>query len=176
MTMAKGLTSSYLPLGAVAMSKRISEELDKEMLYCGLTFNAHPLSCAAGSAALDVYKENSLIENAHAKGRILKRELEKLRDKHACVGDIRSIGLFACLELVRNKETKEPLGPYNATGKAARDSKEIFKKLMSKGLFTSVRWMFLFIAPPLCIEEDQLREGLGIIDEVLDYADTLTGK
>ena len=173
-TMAKGLTSAYIPLGAVAMCKKMSSSLDEEMLYCGLTYNAHPLSCAAAEATIEVYREEKLIENARAMGSILKAELERLKEKHACVGDARAIGLFSCLELVKSKRTKEPLSPYNAMGKAAENSTEIFKRLMSRGLFTFVRWMFLFIVPPLSINEDQLREGLSIIDEVLDYADTLT--
>jgi len=176
MTMAKGLTSAYIPLGAVALSRKVSSAIDKEMLYCGLTYNAHPLSCAAAIATLEVYKEENLIENALAQGVILKTELEKLKEKHACVGDVRAIGLFSCLELVKNKKTKEPLSPYNAIGKAEEKSREIFKRLMAKGLFTFVRWMFLFVVPPLSINEDQLREGLNIIDEVLDYADTMTEK
>jgi taurine--2-oxoglutarate transaminase len=175
-TMAKGLTSAYIPLGGVAMSKKISDALDQEMLYCGLTYNAHPLSCAAAIATLEVYHEEKLIENARAMGRILKTELQGLQEKHACVGDARAIGLFACLELVKNKQTKEPLSPYNAMGTAAKNSTEIFKRLMAQGLFTFVRWMFLFIVPPLSINEDQLREGLAIIDAVLDYGDTLTEK
>ena len=173
-TMAKGLTSAYIPLGAVAMCKKVSSSLDEEMLYCGLTYNAHPLSCAAAKATIEVYGEEKLIENARVMGSILKAELERLKEKHACVGDARAIGLFSCLELVKNKRTKEPLSPYNAMGKAAENSTEIFKRLMARGLFTFVRWMFLFIVPPLSINEDQLREGLSIIDEVLDYADTLT--
>jgi taurine--2-oxoglutarate transaminase len=175
-TMAKGLTSAYIPLGGVAMSGDVSNTLDQEMLYCGLTYNAHPLSCAAAIATLEVYKEENLIENARAMGRILKTELNRLKEKHACVGDARAIGLFSCLELVKNKKTKEPLSPYNAMGKAAANSTEILKRLMARGLFTFVRWMFLFVVPPLSITEDQLREGLAIIDEVLDYADTLTEK
>jgi taurine--2-oxoglutarate transaminase len=174
MTMAKGLTSAYVPLGAVAISQKIGSELENKMLYCGLTYNAHPLCCAAAVATIDVYKEENLIENSQVMGEILKSELQKLKEKHICVGDVRSIGLFASIELVKNKKTKEPLAPYNATGEAAKIAKEISARLMSKGLFTLVRWMFLSIAPPLSIKEDQLRQGLRIIDEVLDFVDTLT--
>lgn len=174
MTMAKGLTSAYIPLGAVAVSPNVSEIIDQDVLYCGLTYAAHPLSCAAARAAIEVYQEDRLIENARAMGDILRKELEHLKEKHTCVGDVRAIGLFSCIELVKNRATKEPLSPYNAMGKAAENSKEIFSRLMAKGLFTFVRWMFLFIVPPLSINEEQLREGLGIIDEVLDYADTLS--
>lgn len=174
MTMAKGLTSAYIPLGAVAVSPKVSDVIDKEVLYCGLTYGAHPLSCAAACAAIEVYKEENLIENARDMGTILKTELKRFKEKHVSVGDVRAIGLFSCIELVKNKRTKEPLSPFNAMGKAAENSTEIFKRLIAKGLFTFVRWMFLFIAPPLSINEAQLREGLSIIDEVLDYADTLT--
>ena len=173
MTMAKGLTSAYIPLGAVAVSPNVSHVIDQDILYCGLTYAAHPLSCAAAVAAIEVYEEDDLVENARAMGEILQIELERMKEKHACVGDARAIGLFSCIELVKDKKTKEPLSPYNAMGKAAENSKEIYNRLMAKGLFTFVRWMFLFIVPPLSINEDQLREGLSIIDDVLGYADTL---
>ena len=176
MTMAKGLTSAYIPLGAVAVSDKICEVLEKEMLSCGLTYSAHPLCCATASATIEVYKEENLIENSWAMGKILESELRKLKLKHACVGDVRSIGLFATIELVKNKKTKEPLVPYNASGKVGKFAKEISDRLMSKGLYTLIRWMFLSIAPPLSINEEQLRQGLTIIDEVLDFVDTLTEK
>jgi len=170
-TMAKGLTSSYIPLGAVAMSKKVSDTLDQEMIYCGLTYSGHPLSCAAAIATIEVYREERLIENARAMGTILNKELERLKDKHPCVGDTRSIGLFSCLELVKNKKTKEPLSPKE-------HAKEINKRLMAKGVYSPVSSMqpeiYLFAAPPLSTNEDQLREGLTVIDEVLDYVDTLT--
>lgn len=173
MTIAKGLTSAYIPLAAVALSKRVSMVLDEEMIYCGLTYSAHPLCCAAASAAIEVYKQEKLIENARAMGEILQVEVEKLREKHACVGDARSIGLFSCLELVKNKKTKLPLSPQEY-------AKEINKRLMAKGLFSPVSTLqpeiYLYAVPPLTINEDQLREGLKIMDEVLDYVDSLTEK
>lgn len=174
MTMAKGLTSAYIPLGAVAVSKKISGVLENKMLYCGLTCSAHPLCCAAARATIDVTKEENLIENSRIMGEILKEELEKLKQKHACVGDVRAIGLFSTIELVKNKQTKQPLVPYNASGEAAKVGRQIAARLMSKGLYTLVRWMFLSIAPPLSIKEEHLRQGLHIIDEVLDDVDTLT--
>ena len=171
MTMAKGMTSAYLPLGAVAISDKISKILDKEMIYCGLTYSAHPVCCAAACATLEVYKEQNLIENAFAMGKILKAELEKIKNRHACVGDARSIGLFGCLELVKNRNTKEPIDPKQY-------GKEISKRFMTRGLYCPVGSMqpimCIEIVPPLTINEDQLREGLEIIDDVLGYADTLT--
>jgi taurine--2-oxoglutarate transaminase len=170
MTMAKGLTSSYLPLGAVAISEKISSVLDEQMLYCGLTYSAHPVCCAAACAAIEVYQDGNLIENARLMGEILREELEAIKSRHSCVGDVRSIGLFGCLDLVKNRETKEPID-------AKRHGKEISKRLMAQGLYSPVGSMqpitILFTAPPLSINEQQLRGGLGIIDDVLDYVDTL---
>jgi taurine--2-oxoglutarate transaminase len=171
MTMAKGMTSAYLPLGAVAFSEKISKAIDKEMIYCGLTYSAHPVCCAAACATLEVYKEQNLIENALAMGKILRTQLENIKNKHACVGDARSIGLFGCLELVKDRDTKEPINPKQY-------SKEISKRFMDRGLFCPVGSMqpimCIEIVPPLTINENQLREGFEIIDNVLDYADTLT--
>lgn len=171
MTIAKGLTSSYLPLGAVALSEKVSRVLENEMLYCGLTYSAHPVCCAAACATVEVYKEDSLIENSRAMGEILKIGLERLKDRHICVGDTRAIGLFGCLDLVKNRHTKEPIDSKGF-------GKEISKRLMDKGLYSPIGSMqpitILFTAPPLSINERQLHEGLEIIDEVLDYVDTLT--
>jgi taurine--2-oxoglutarate transaminase len=174
MTMAKGLTNGYLPLGAVAVTDKISDVLYRQPLSCGLTYLAHPLCCAAGIASIEVLQEEKIIENSRRMGEVLASELEALKEKHACVGDVRSLGLMACLELVKNKKTREPLVPYGAGGKAAALSKEISKRLKEKGLFTIVRWLFLFVTPPLNITESELRQGLSIIDKVLDFVDEQT--
>ncbi len=173
-TMAKGLTSGYIPLGAVALSKKITDVLDKQMLWAGLTYNAHPLACAAAVATLQVYRDDRLFENALAMGEIVRKELEAMKSKHRSVGDARGIGLFWAIELVKNKKTKEPLVKWNAMGADAAAAKEINKRLLEGGVYTTVRWNFLFVVPPLCIKESELREGLSVIDKVLDYADTLT--
>jgi taurine--2-oxoglutarate transaminase len=171
MTMAKGINSAYLPLSAVALSDKVSKVLDQEVLYCGLTYSGHPVSCAAAVATIEAYREEKMIENARVLGRVLGAELEKLKEKHACVGDVRYIGLFSCLELVRDQKTKEPIDPK-------KYAKEIFHLMLNKGLFSNIaaiqEAIYLCVAPPLCINETELREGLQIIDEVLDYADTLT--
>jgi taurine--2-oxoglutarate transaminase len=171
MTMAKGLTNGYLPLGAVAVTDKVSDVLYQQPLSCGLTYLAHPLCCAAGIASIEVLQEEKIVENSKLMGQVLVTELAALKEKHACVGDARSLGLMACLELVKNKKTREPLVPYGASGKATALSKEISKRLKEKGLFTIVRWLFLFVTPPLNITESQLRHGLAIIDEVLDFVD-----
>lgn len=174
MTLAKGLTNGYLPLGAVAVTEKISQELYQQPLSCGLTYLAHPLSCACAKASIEVLKEEKIIENCQSMGEILAKELETLKQKHPCIGDARSLGLMACLELVKNKKTKEPLVPYGAKGKAMALSKEISKRLREKGLFTIVRWSFLLITPPLNITKSQLKQGLEIIDDILNFVDHQT--
>jgi taurine--2-oxoglutarate transaminase len=174
-TMAKGLTSGYVPLGAVAISRKIMDVLDKQMLWAGLTYNAHPLACGAAIATLKVYEEDKMFANAVAMGDVIRKETDAMKDRHKSVGDARGLGLFWALELVKNKKTREPLVKWNAMGADAAAAKEINKRLLEGGVYTTVRWNYLFIAPPLCIQEEELREGLKGIDRVLDYADSLAG-
>ena len=172
-TMAKGLTSGYVPLGAVAISKKIMETLDKQMLWAGLTYNAHPLACGAAIATLKVYREDRLMENTAAMGEVIRKETEAMKGKHRSLGDVRGVGLFWALELVKNQKSREPLVKWNAMGAEGAAAREINKRLLEGGVYTTVRWNYLFIAPPLCIKENELKEGLAVIDRVLDYADTL---
>jgi taurine--2-oxoglutarate transaminase len=171
-TMAKGLTSGYLPLGGLALSKKIYDHFQDHMLWAGLTYNAHPLSCATAIATLKVYQEEGLIKRAEVLGWTLMGELQRLKERHPCVGDVRGIGLFTVIELVKDRSTKEHLIPWNATGPEAELQKEINGRLLEKGLYTFVRWNWIFVVPPLVIKEEELMEGLGIIDEVLSYVDT----
>ena len=157
-TMAKGMTSAYVPMGAVALSQKIGDVLEKEMLYCGLTYSGHPLLCATAQATLEVYKEEHLVENSRRLGEVLIVEMKKMQDRHPSVGDVRCLGLFGCLELVKDRKTKEPLVPYNAKGKQGLPSKEISKLLMQNGVYSPMRWMFLSISPPLSISEAELRQ------------------
>ena len=163
MTLAKGLTCGYVPFGAVAISDRIMAKLDHEMLYAGLTFNSHPLACGTARAVLDVYKEEGLIENAARQGVYVSERLAAMKQAHPCIGDARGTGLFFCLELVQDRQTKAPLKP----GIAGR----IGKRLMAKGLSTNVIQNRLFIGPPLIITREQLVEGLDIIAGVLTEID-----
>jgi len=173
MTMAKGLTSAYIPLGGVAISKKVADKLEKEMLYCGLTYAGHPLSCATAHAAIGVYQQEGLMENSRDLGKVLHAELEQMQQRHPCIGDVRCKGLFACLELVKNRETKEPIAPYNAKGEAAALTKKITGMLAAKGVVAPLRWMFLPISPPLCITEEELKQGLAVVDEVLGEVDAM---
>ena len=170
-TMAKGLTSGYVPLGAVAVSKKIGDYFQDHMLWCGLTYNAHPLACGTAVATLKVYEEEGLIENARKLGTWLMQQLEGLKAKHRCVGDVRGIGLFTAIDLVKDRATHEPLIPWNAKGSEMTLNKEIYKRIHSKGIYVSFRWNFLYVIPPLVITQAQLQEGLDVIDEALSFAD-----
>ncbi|HDN80339.1 MAG TPA: aminotransferase class III-fold pyridoxal phosphate-dependent enzyme, partial [Chloroflexi bacterium] len=173
-TVAKGITSGYIPLGAVIVNKAIADYFQDRMLPMGLTYNGHPMSCAAAVATIQVYKEEKLIENAKAMGKVLGEGLEELKAKHPSVGDVRYIGLFSVIELVKNRETKEPMAPWNAKPEEMTVMKQIKAAMLERGLYAYVRWNWIFVTPPLCITESELKEGLAIIDEVLDIADAAT--
>ncbi|HUL85653.1 MAG TPA: aminotransferase class III-fold pyridoxal phosphate-dependent enzyme [Actinomycetota bacterium] len=168
LTAAKGLTSSYLPLGAVAISPAIAAHFEENVFYGGLTYNSHPLSCAAALAAIGVLEEDDLIGNAKRLEPVMRRHHEELAAKHPSVGLHRNIGLFGILELVSDRDTMEPLSPYNVTNEAMV---AVNRALLDRGLFTMVRWNGIMTNPPLCITEEQLAEGFAIIDEALAVAD-----
>jgi taurine--2-oxoglutarate transaminase len=171
MTMAKGLTSAYVPLGAAVVTDTIAEYFEDRPLLAGLTYNAHSVGCAAAVACIEIYKSDKLIENAAAMGDILRVELEKMKAKHPSVGDVRSIGLFSIVELVKNRETREPLVPYNAKPTELGPMPAFNAYLREHGVFTFVRWNTFFCNPPLTITEAQLREGLAVMDKALDIVD-----
>jgi taurine--2-oxoglutarate transaminase len=168
MTMAKGLTSSYLPLGAVAMRHHIAEAFESKMFYGGLTYSSHPVSLAAALATIAVYEEDGLIANAARMGEVLRRHHEALAAKHPSVGAHRNLGLFGILDLVRSHEPWTPLTPFNGT---SDEMKAIGKYFREHGLYTMVSNNSIHTNPPLCITEDQLAEGFAIIDAALDIAD-----
>jgi taurine--2-oxoglutarate transaminase len=168
MTTAKGLTSSYLPLGALAISPAIAAHFDEHVFWGGLTYNSHPLSCAAALAAIDVLEHDDLVGNAKRMGQVMARHHEELMSKHPSVGRVRNIGLFGIVELVKSRETMEPLSPFNVLNDTMA---EVNRALLERGLFTMVRFNGIMTNPPLCIDEDQLGEGFSIIDDVLSVAD-----
>jgi taurine---2-oxoglutarate transaminase len=167
-TMAKGLTSSAVPLGAVGLSPKIYRYFDEHVFYGGLTYNSHPLGLAAALATIRVYEDDGLIEHSAKMGEVMARHHQELADKHPSVGLVRNIGLFGIVELVRNRETMEPMAPFNG---ASDEMKAVGKHLDERGLFTMVRWNGIMTNPPLPITEEQLAEGFGIIDEALEIAD-----
>jgi taurine--2-oxoglutarate transaminase len=168
LTAAKGLTSSYLPLGAVAIAPAIAAHFEENVFYGGLTYNSHPLSCAAALAAIGVLEEDDLIGNAKRLEPVMRRHHEELAAKHPSVGLHRNIGLFGILELVRDRATMEPMSPYNVTNETMV---AVNRALLDRGLFTMVRWNGIMTNPPLCITEEQLAEGFAIIDGALAVAD-----
>jgi taurine---2-oxoglutarate transaminase len=164
LTMAKGLTSAYVPLGAVGMRRGIAEHFEDNVFFGGLTYNSHPLACAAALATLSVYEEDGLIENARRMGRVMSERLRDLEAKHPVVGATRSIGLFGIVELVKDRQTRQPLAPFGGTSPEMAALGNYFRE---HGLYTFVRWHTFFTNPPLSITEAELREGFRTIDEGL---------
>ncbi len=169
-TFAKGVTCGYVQLGGVAVSKEIAAYFDDHLLSCGLTYSGHPLACAAGVACVNYYTKAKILDNVKAVGAVLKERLEALMEKHPCVGDVRAIGLFSCVELVKDKTTKEPLVSYGS------DPEGIMPKVI--GLLKERKFMtyshenMVFVCPPLIITEQQLTEELAKLDEVLSIVDS----
>jgi taurine--2-oxoglutarate transaminase len=168
MTLGKGLTSGYAPLGAVALRNDLADRFGDKVLQCGLTHYAHPISCAAACATLDTYVDQDLIGNSARLGPLLGELLAGLKAKHPqVVGDVRNLGLWGTLELVDDPTTRAPLVGYNQ-GPGVGTPAARFKALLAeKGLHILFKWNFLFVAPPLCIDERDLRHGLSLIDDAL---------
>ena len=164
MTIAKGLTSAYVPMGAVGMRRPIAEHFRDNVFYGGLTYNSHTLACAAALATIGVYEEDDLIGNARRLGPVMTRLLEELAAKHPLVGAHRNIGLFGIVELVRDRKTKEPLAPFGGSSEEMRRLSKLFRE---EGLYTFTRWHTFFTNPPLSITEAELREGFTLIDRAL---------
>jgi taurine--2-oxoglutarate transaminase len=168
MTMAKGLTSGYAPLGAVAMKPEIAATFDDRVYEGGLTYNGHPISLAAAIAVIDVMQQDGLVEKARKTGAYLSGILKEMAAEHPSVGDVRSIGLFAAIEVVKNRETREPMAPY---GSSSPEMNEVKKYLLDHGVFAYTHWNIILIIPPLIISEDQLAQGLKVINEALAITD-----
>jgi taurine--2-oxoglutarate transaminase len=166
--MAKGLTSSYIPLGAVGMRRHIAKHFDDNVFYGGLTYNSHPMGCATALATIRVYEEDNLIENARKMGAIMKALGTELQSKHRSVGAVRSIGLFGIVELIRDRKTRQPMAPFNGSSEEMVALGKFFRE---NGLYTLVRWNTFYTNPPLCINEQQMREAFAIIDKGLEITD-----
>ena len=169
--MAKGLTCGYLPFGCLMVSDKIAAKYDDAMLPLGLTYSAHPVCCAAALETLKIYEEDNLIENTVAMSEYLNGQIELLKAKHPSIGDWRNTGLLGCLEIVKNRTTKEPMAPFNAKPTEMVVMNKVAAKIKELGMYTFVRWGYIFIAPPLCVTKEQIDEGLAIISEALLIAD-----
>jgi taurine--2-oxoglutarate transaminase len=168
LTMAKGLTSAYVPLGAVGMRRALADHFQENVFYGGLTYNSHPLACAAALATIQVYEDDKLIENARKLGLVMKDLMANLAHRHPSIGAARSIGLFGLIELIRDRTTRQPLAPFNGTSVEMAALAKFFRQ---EGLYTFVRWNTFFTNPPLCITEAELRDAFGIIDRGLEIVD-----
>ncbi len=169
--MAKGLTCGYLPFGCLMVSDKIAAKFDDQVLPLGLTYSAHPVSCAAALETLQIYEDENLIENTREISRYLDEQVEKLKQKHPSIGDWRNTGLLGCIELVKNRTSKEPMAPFNAGAADMAVMNKVAAKIRELGMYTFVRWSYVFIAPPLCVTKEQIDEGLAIISEAIKIAD-----
>jgi taurine--2-oxoglutarate transaminase len=169
---AKGLTSGYLPLGATIVSDDIATYFDDKMLFAGLTYSAHPMSCAAGIANLKVIMEDNLLDNTKKMGKVLEKGLHDLQAEHPSVGDVRGVGLFYVIELVKNRDTREPMSGWNKPMSEAMQ--KVAATVRENGMSTFVKWDWIFCVPPLMINEEQINEGLEIINGALAVADEYT--
>ena len=171
MCMAKGLTSGYIPLGAVIVSEPIARHFDDKVMAIGLTYSAHAVACAAALENIRIMEEEGMVDNAARMGRYLESKAEGMKDKHPSIGDFRTTGLLGCFELVKNRQTKEPITPWNAKPQDMEVTNKMAASIRANGMFTFVRWNWIFTAPPLCITEEQIDEGLDIISKAISIAD-----
>jgi taurine--2-oxoglutarate transaminase len=171
MTVAKGITSGYVPLGATIVSDRVAAHFDDHYLGGGLTYAAHPLACAAGCATLEVYIEEDLAARAAAMGERLLAGLRELAARHPCVGDVRGVGMLACLELVRDRETREPLSPQRTEAPVTPAMAAVRSAILARRAWPLFRWNLVGLAPPLTLTDEELAEGLAALDAGLTAGD-----
>ncbi|MDK1029018.1 MAG: aminotransferase class III-fold pyridoxal phosphate-dependent enzyme [Anaerolineae bacterium] len=169
LAIAKGLTSGYIPLGATLVTDEIAAYFEDNPLWAGLTYSSHPLACAAGIANIEVYKKENLIERAREMGKVLRSGLMDLAEQHPSIGEVRGTGLLQVIELVKNRETREPMSGWNLP--ASEPMRKVAAILREQGLSTFVKWDWIFCAPPLIINEKQIQDGLAMIDQALTAAD-----
>ena len=171
LTAAKGINSGYVPLGTMSVSKQLADWLVDYPLPGGLTYAGHPLACASGVAAIRAMAEEDALGNAAHLGEVLRAELWDMAEHHRCIGDVRGLGMFNGIELVKDRDTREPLVPFAAKGDAAAPMSAMMKVAMDKGLYLSFFSNVIRLTPPLNISEADMRHGLGILDEILEIGD-----
>jgi taurine--2-oxoglutarate transaminase len=171
LTVAKGINSGYVPLGAMIVRKPIADWVRDKYFAGGLTYSGHPLACASAVASIEAFKEEGIVANSAEMGGVFAEKLRELQDRHPSIGDVRGLGCFWGIELVRNRETREPLVPFNATGEAFAPVARVAKAALERGLYLMTHWNVVIVAPPLTITPDEIDEGIGILDEALSIAD-----
>ena len=153
------------------MTSELADRFSDKALPLGLTYSAHPVCCAAALATIEVYEEDGLVAQAAQTGRYIQQQVEQLKEKHPSIGDFRNTGLLGCIELVKNRETKEPVTPWNAKPSEMEATNRMAAKIRELGMFTFVRWNWIFVAPPLNITKEEVDQGLAIISEAISIAD-----
>jgi taurine---2-oxoglutarate transaminase len=174
MCFAKGLTCGYIPLGGMIIKEELINSFNDKILPLGLTYSAHAVACAAAVEVLQIYEDEKLIENAAAMGSYMEERIEQMKNSHPSIGNYRTTGLLGCIEIVKNRDTREPMAPWNATANEMEVMNKVNAKLLELGLFTFVRWNYIFTAPPLCITRDEMDEALDIISKGVAVADEAT--
>jgi taurine---2-oxoglutarate transaminase len=171
LTVAKGINSGYVPLGAMIVRKHLADWVRDKYFAGGLTYSGHPLACASAIGSIEAFKEEGVVENAAEMGPVFAERLQELQDRHPSVGDVRGLGCFWGIELVKNRETREPLVPFNATGEAFAPVARLSKAALERGLYLMTHWNVVMVCPPLTITMDEIDEGIAILDEALAVAD-----
>jgi taurine--2-oxoglutarate transaminase len=171
LTLAKGINSGYVPLGAMVVREPIARWVRDKYFAGGLTYSGHPLACASAIASIDAFKEEGIVENAAEMGDVFAAELRGLQERHPSIGDVRGLGCFWGIELVKNGETREPLVPFNASGEAFAPVARVSKAALERGLYLMTHWNVIMVCPPLTITREEIEEGVSILDEALAVAD-----
>jgi taurine--2-oxoglutarate transaminase len=174
LTVAKGINSGYVPLGAMIISRKLADWVRDKPFAGGLTYSGHPLACASGVASIEAFQEEGIVENSAAMGEVFAEELRGLQDRHPCIGEVRGLGCLWGLELVKNRETRERLVPFNGTGEAAKPVTMLAKAALERGLYLMTHWNVVMVCPPLTITREEIDEGIAVLDEALSVADEFT--
>ena len=171
LTVAKGINSGYVPLGAMIVRAPIAEWVRDKYFAGGLTYSGHPLACASAVASIEAFREEAIVENAAEMGGVFGEQLRGLQDRHPSIGEIRGLGCFWAVELVKSRSTREPLVPFNATGQAFAPVARLAKAALDRGLYLMTHWNVIMVCPPLTITRDEIEEGIATLDEALSIAD-----
>ncbi|MGZ4408041.1 MAG: aminotransferase class III-fold pyridoxal phosphate-dependent enzyme, partial [Gaiellaceae bacterium] len=171
LTMAKGINSGYIPLGAMAIREPLADWVRSRYFAGGLTYSGHPLACAVGVASIEAFREEGIVEHSAQLGPVFESLLGELAQQHPSIGEVRGLGCFWGVELVRDRATREPLVPFNATGEAAQPVARLVKAALERGLYLMTHWNVVMVVPPLTITREELGEGIAILDDVLSIAD-----
>jgi taurine--2-oxoglutarate transaminase len=175
LTVAKGINSGYVPIGAMIVSEPIAEWVRDKFFAGGLTYSGHPLACASAVASIEAFREEGIVEHAAELEGAFREGLGALADRHPSIGEVRGLGCFWGIELVKDRGTREPLVPYNATGAAMAPVAALMKAALERGLYLMTHWNVVMVCPPLTITRDELDEGLAVLDEALTIADEHAG-